>query len=132
MALIVASSLPAETEDVIRRTIGCAIEVHRHLGPGYLETIYSQAMEIELNAQGLAFERERSFLVNYKGHRIAGQRVDFIVDGRVIVEIKAVARLDPVFEAKLISYLRTTGLRAGLLMNFNEQLLRDGLKRMVV
>lgn len=132
MPLAVVSTLPPETEQVIRRTIGCGIEVHRHLGPGYLESIYSRAMEIELQAQGLAFERERSIVVPYKGHRIAGQRVDFIIEGQLIVEIKSVARIDPVFEAKLISYLRSTGLRAGLLMNFNAMLLKDGIKRIVV
>jgi GxxExxY protein len=132
MPLAVASTLPPETEQVIQRTIGCAIEVHRHLGPGYLESIYSQALEIELQAHHLVFERERGILVQYKEHRIAGQRVDFIVEGRLIVEIKSVARFDPVFEAKLISYLRTTGLRAGLLMNFNSMLLKDGIKRIVV
>ena len=132
MPLAVVSTLSAETERIIQRTIGCAIEVHHNLGPGYLETIYAQALELELQAQGLAFERERPLLVAYKNHRIAGQRVDFIVEGQLILEIKAVARLDPVFQAKLISYLRTTGLRAGLLINFNSLLLKDGLKRIVV
>ncbi|MGH9348260.1 MAG: GxxExxY protein [Vicinamibacterales bacterium] len=132
MPLAVVSTLPPETELVIQRTIGCAIEVHRTLGPGYLESIYAQAMEIELQAAHLAFERERPIVVQYKHHRLAGQRVDFIVEGQLIVEIKAVARLDPLFQAKLISYLRTTGLRAGLLMNFNSLLLKDGLNRIVV
>jgi len=132
MQLIVASTLPPETERTIRQTIGCGIEVHRVLGPGYVEAIYAQAMEIELQSQGLGFERERAITVDYKGHRIAGQRVDFIVEGRVIIEIKSVARLEPVFEARLISYLRTTGLRAGLLMNFNAMLLKDGLRRIVL
>ena len=132
MPLAVVSTLPPETEAVVRRTIGCGIEVHRTLGPGYLESICSQAMEIELRSQGLAFEREVSIIVPYKGHRIAGQRIDFIVEGRLILEIKSVARLEPVFEARLISYLRSTGLRAGLLMNFNAALLKDGLKRIVV
>ena len=132
MPLAVFSSLPPETELVIQRTIGCAIEVHRQLGPGYLESIYSQALEIELQSRGLAFERERAIVVDYKGHRIAGQRVDFIVEGRLIVEIKSVARLDPVFQARLISYLRTSGIRAGLLINFNSMLLKEGLKRIVL
>ena len=132
MALTTTSPLPRETEYVIHRTIGCAIEVHRQLGPGYLESIYSQALEIELIAAGIGFERERAVIVNYKNHRIAGQRVDFIVDGRLIVEMKAVARFDPVFQAKLISYLRATGLRAGLLINFNCTLLKDGIRRVVL
>lgn len=132
MPLIVPSTLSAETEDIIYRTIGCALEVHRQLGPGFLESIYAQAMEHELNLQGLPFERERSVVVRYKEKGIAGQRVDLIVAGQVIVEIKAVARLDPIFKAKVISYLRTTGLRAGLLINFNSSLLKDGVERIVL
>jgi GxxExxY protein len=93
MPLAVISTLPPETEHIMQPTIGCGIEVHRTIGPGYLEYIYSQAMEIERQAQRLAFERERSIVVPYKGHRIAGPRVDFIVEGRLILEIKSVARL---------------------------------------
>lgn len=132
MALAVLSTVPPETEEIVQRTIGCGIEVHRHLGPGFLERIYAEALAYELEARGLSFERERSIVVNYKDKRIAGQRVDLIVAGSVIVEVKAVAKLDPVFESKMISYLRTTGLRIGLLMNFNAMLLKDGLKRIVV
>ena len=132
MALVVLSTLPPETEEIVQRTIGCAIEVHRHLGPGFLERIYAEALAYELEVRGLSFECERSIVVNYKDKRITGQRVDLIVGGSVIVEVKAVAKLDPVFESKMISYLRTTGLRVGLLMNFNAMLLKDGLKRIVV
>jgi GxxExxY protein len=89
-------------------------------------------MALELAAAGLPFERERAVAVNYRGTLIGGQRVDLIVANSVIVEIKAVARLDPVFQAKLISYLKTTGLRAGLLINFNMPLLKEGLKRIVL
>ena len=127
-----ASILPEETDALITRVIGCAITVHRALGPGFMESIYSTALGLELKAEGIPFERERSISVNYRGHAIGGQRVDFIVGNSVILEIKAVARLDPVFQAKLISYLRTTGLRVGLLMNFNTLLMKDGIKRLVV
>lgn len=106
--------------------------MHRQLGPGFLESIYATAMALELSAAGLPFERERAVSVNYRGTHIGGQRVDLIVADAVIVEIKAVARLDPVFHAKLISYLKTTGLRAGLLINFNMPLLKEGLKRIVL
>jgi len=132
MPLLIASELPAETELIVSRTIGCALAVHRQLGPGYLESIYAAALEIELSANRIPFERERAVLVNYRGTLIPGQRVDFIVANSVIVEIKAVERINPVFQAKLISYLRTTGLRAGLLINFNAMLLKEGLKRIVV
>ena len=105
------SVLPAETDELITRIIGCALVVHRQLGPGFLESIYSTALGLELEAEGIPFERERSISVIYRGHPIGAQRVDFIVSNTVILEIKAAARLDPVFQAKLISYLRTTGLR---------------------
>jgi len=130
--MLIASTLPPDTERMVTRTIGCALTVHRELGPGYLESIYASALALELSAQGIPFERERSVWVNYRGTKIPGQRVDFIVANAVIVEVKAVEHLNPVFQAKLISYLRTTSLRAGLLINFNRKLLRDGLKRIVL
>ncbi len=126
------SVLPEETDALITRIIGCAITVHRELGPGFMESIYSAALCLELEANRIPFELERPIAVSYRGHPIGGQRVDFIVDDAVILEIKAVARLDPVFQAKLISYLRTTGLRVGLLMNFNTPLMKEGIKRFVV
>jgi GxxExxY protein len=132
MPLLISSTLPQETEAVVERVIGCALTVHRQLGPGFLESIYAAAMALELTAAGLPFERERAVAVNYRGTLIGGQRVDLIVANAVLVEIKAVARLDPVFQAKLISYLKTTGLRAGLLINFNTALLKEGLKRIVL
>jgi GxxExxY protein len=132
MALVIPSDLPPETEELIRRAIGCALAVHRELGPGFLESIYATALALELEAAGLPFERERPIVVRYRGTPIHGQRVDFIVANAVIVEVKSVARLDPVFQAKLISYLRTTGLRAGLLINFNASLLKEGVKRIVL
>src|SRR2546422_9419843 len=114
MAIAALSTLPDETEELLQRIIGCALQVHRQLGPGFLERIYTEALCIELEVQGIPFERERSVVVTYRDRRILGQRVDLIVGGAVIVEVKAVARLDPLFQAKLISYLRASGLRAGL------------------
>lgn len=127
-----ASALSPQTDALITRIIGCALIVHRELGPGFMESIYSTALSFELEAEGIAFERERSVTVGYRGRPIGGQRIDFIVSNAVILEIKAVNRLDPIFQAKLISYLRTTGLRAGLLMNFNSPLLKEGIRRFVV
>jgi GxxExxY protein len=132
MTLHVTSTLPEETEETISRVIGCAMTVHRELGPGFLESVYATALCLEMTANGLPYERECSVAVNYRGTLIGGQRIDLIVADAVIVELKAVTRVDPVFQAKLISYLRTTGLRAGLLINFNAPLLKEGLKRIVV
>jgi GxxExxY protein len=128
----VPSALPVETDEIIRRIIGCAIEVHRELGAGYLETIYHRAMVIELGEQGLSSRAQQPVHVNYKGRPIHGQRIDLIIEGRVVVEIKAVARLDPIHRSQVVSYLRATSLRAGLLINFNTRWLRDGIKRVVL
>jgi len=126
------SPLSVEAESVMRRTIGCAIAVHRALGPGFLESIYRKAMCIELESRKLAYERERTIRVNYRGVDIPGQRVDLIIEGLIVVELKSVTRLDEVHRAQVISYLRTTGLKGGLLVNFRVRLLKDGLQRIVL
>lgn len=130
--LRVSSPLGPETEEIITATIGCAIAVHKALGPGFLESIYQHAMCIELKARGLAFERERPVTVRYRGVDIRGQRIDLIVGEQVVVELKAVSKLDRIHQAQLISYLRTTGLRAGLLINFRVPILPQGLRRIVL
>jgi GxxExxY protein len=120
-------------DEIARRVIGAAIEAHRVLGPGFLESIYEEALCLELGAASLAFERQKSIVVAYKQFSIPGQRMDLLVEGRVIVELKAVDELAPIHQAQVISYLKTTGLRLGLLFNFNVRILKDGgLKRIVV
>jgi len=114
------------------RIIGCAIEVHRQLGPGLLEGTYEAALCIELQLAGLNFVRQPIFPVVYKGQVIGEYRLDLIVEDTVIVEIKSVERFDPIFEAQVLTYLRVTGKEIGLLMNFNSRLLRDGIKRYVL
>ena len=126
------SPLPDDAERVMSETIGCAIAVHRALGPGFLESIYRKAMCIELEARGLVFEAERAVRVSYRGVEITGQRVDLIIEKQIIVELKSVVRLDEVHRAQLISYLRTTKLRGGLLINFRVPVLQQGLKRIVL
>jgi GxxExxY protein len=130
--LRVPSPLPPEDEELITRVIGCAIDVHKALGPGFLESIYKRAMCIELEASGLPFELERAVSVAYRGVMIRGQRVDLIVDNRVVVELKAIARFDEIHRAQVISYLKTTGLRVGLLINFRVEYLPQGLRRIVL
>jgi len=103
----IPSPLSVDAERVMHRTIGCAISVHRALGPGFLESIYRQAMYLELDAWGLAFERERPVRVAYRGVEIPGQRVALIIEGLIVVELKSVASLADVHRAQLISYLRT-------------------------
>ena len=125
------SPLDAGLEDLINRVIGCLIEVHRHLGPGYLESAYRRATCIELALRRIPFNEEHAIDVTYKGHRILGQRLDLIVDGRLILELKAVAHLEPVHASQLVSYLNACDLRAGLLVNFNVGILKNGLKRVV-
>src|SRR6185295_11593276 len=109
-----SSPLSAEAEDVMTETIGCAIAVHRALGPGFLESIYKKAMQIELDARKLPYECERRIRVHYRDVQIEGQRVDLIINGLIVVELKSVIRLDDVHTSQLVSYLRTTGLRGGL------------------
>ena len=114
------------------RVIGCAIAVHRALGPGFLESIYKKAMYIELESQRLRFDRERPVQVAYRGIEIPGQRVDLIVEGKAVIELKAITKFDDVHTAQLLSYLKTVGLRAGLLVNFRVPVLKQGLKRVVL
>jgi len=128
----VPSTLPAEIEDVMTRVIGVCIEVHRHLGPGFLESAYHRAVCIELNERGISYEKERRTMVSYKGHKICGNELDLVVDSCVVVEIKAVSQLEEIHGSQLVSYLRATGLRAGLLVNFNKPVLKAGVRRIVL
>lgn len=117
------SPLTEETEQIMTRVIDCAMEVHKALGPGFLESIYERAMCIALTKAGLAFECEKPVEVLNDGVALKGQRVDLVVSGLVVVELKAVSRLEPVHARQVVSYLRTLGLRAGLLINFEVTLL---------
>lgn len=127
-----ASPLSPRAEKVMTQTIGCAITVHRTLGPGFIESIYRKAMCVELASSGLSFECERPIRVDYHGVSIDGQRIDLIVEALIVVELKAVNRLDDVHRSQLISYLRTLKLRGGLLINFRVPLLKQGLRRIVL
>jgi GxxExxY protein len=125
---------PAHPDNELsERVIGLAIEVHRHLGPGLLESAYEECLCYELRMAGLPFERQRQLPVRYKEIRLdVAYRIDLIIDRRLIIEIKTVDRLLPVHEAQLITYLRLSGIRVGLLMNFNCAVLKDGLQRIMI
>ena len=123
--------VPADVEKLARVCVDCGMHVPRELGPGFKEVIYERAFCLELNARGVPFETEKRILVRYKAWTIAGQKVDLLVGGVVLVEIKAVPRLRQIHTHQILSYLKTLDLRLGLLMNFKQRLLRDGLKRVV-
>ena len=119
-------------QELTERIIGCAIAVHRALGPGLLESVYVGALCIELAHEGISYERERRVPLEYRGASIGDYRIDLVVENRVIIEIKSVVRLEPVFGAQVLTYLKISGLRVGLLLNFNKGVLKDGIKRFVL
>lgn len=123
--------IPTADEEIANRVIGAAIDVHRELGPGFLESIYRRALAFELSLRAFEVEQEKDITVPYKTIRIPGQRLDLLVGGRVIVELKCVEDFAPIHQAQLLSYLKATDLRLGLLVNFKAQMLRDGIKRVV-
>ena len=113
--------------------IGTAIEVHRLFGPGLLESVYEECLAYELNQQQIPFERQKPIPVAYKDiHLDCGFRVDLLVDNLVIVELKAIEKLAPIHDAQVLTYLRLTQCKLGLLLNFNMLRLRDGIKRLVL
>jgi GxxExxY protein len=118
--------------DLTERILGCAIEVHRELGAGLLEATYESALCIELEEVGLRYERQLAVPILYKGRSVGDYRIDLIVEGAVVVEIKSVERFDPVFEAQVLTYLRAAGKKVGLLVNFNARLLKQGIRRFVL
>ena len=123
--------IPEGDERIAHAVIGAAIEVHRCLGPGFLEKIYERALVHELALRKISVQPQKEILVPYKEIMIPGQQLDLLAGERVIVELKAVSELAPIHEAQLLSYLKATGLRLGLLINFNVRILKDGIKRMV-
>ncbi len=114
------------------RIIGCAIEVHKTLGPGLLESIYEKALCYELGLKGIGHVQQAPIPIQYKGQSLGDLRIDLIIEEAVIVELKAVDRMDSVFQAQLLSYLKLTGKRLGLLINFNVPVLKDGIKRIAL
>jgi GxxExxY protein len=125
--------IPAETEFVAKQVMESAFRVHRALGPGLLEAVYEACLCHELFRLEISFKRQVQLPVTYEGLRIdAGLRLDLLVADVVIVELKAAEKMHPLYEAQLLTYLRLSGKRLGLLINFNSQLLKDGFKRIVV
>lgn len=122
----------SKLDQVAHAVIGVAIEVHRTLGPGFLESVYEEALAVELDLRGIEFRRPVSVAVNYKGRAVGEARFDFLVEDGLIVELKAVDELAPIHQAQVISYLKASGRRLALLINFNVPVLRGGIKRIVL
>ena len=128
--------MPTELEPALNNlaemVIGAAIEVHRSLGPGFLESVYEEAICIELNLRHIPFVRQKAIGVSYKGHLVGEGRLDILIEDCLVIELKTVEALLPIHTAQLLSYLKTTHYRLGLLMNFNVAALKQGLRRVVL
>lgn len=118
-----------EVDRLAYAVIGAAIEVHKELGPGHLESNYEEALCVELELRGLSFQKQFGFGLRYKGHEIGKGRIDLLVGGILVVEIKACEELAPIHSAQVISYLKVTGRKLGLLINFNVRQLKNGIRR---
>ncbi len=119
--------------EITEKVIGAAIEVHKHLGPGLLESTYESCLCHELQIRGLSFQRQVALPMDYKGlHVEAAFRLDLMVEGKVIVELKSQEGILPIHEAQLMTYMKLTGTRVGLLLNFNVPTMKDGIVRRVL
>jgi len=121
-----------QDDPLTRKIIACAIEVHKRLGPGLLEKLYQEAMVIEMELNGLDVKKNVKIPVEYKGKPIGDYFIDLLVEDTVVLELKSVERHDPVFEAQILSYMKLTARRVGLLINFNSKMVKDGIKRFVL
>ena len=120
-------------DDLSNKVIGCALNVHRELGPGLLESTYEQCLCYELSKAGLQFERQKELPVKYQDVEIdCGYRIDLLVEGALIIELKSVDALQRIHEAQLLTYMKLSNVGIGLLINFNSVLLRDGIRRIVL
>ena len=122
-----------ELNELTYKVIGCAYKVHKNLGPGLLESTYEVCLEYELMKEGLHVERQKALPVYYEGHRLeAGYRVDLLINQQIIIELKAVEQVAPVHKAQLMTYLKLTGLKIGLLLNFNVADMKKGINRVIM
>jgi GxxExxY protein len=126
-----ATPLPEDIERICSDVLGCAIRVHSELGPGFRERIYEDALCLEMHSVGLAFERQKAITVRYRDWDLPGHRLDLVVEGTIIVELKCVRTLKSIHMRQVLSYLKASGLRLGLVMNFQTELLRNGIKRVI-
>jgi GxxExxY protein len=122
-----------EFDELSNKVIGCAIEVHRNLGPGLLESTYEQCLAHEFKIEGMPFKLQHPLPVEYKSIKLdCGYRIDLLVANSLIVELKSVENVLPIHQAQLLTYMKLSGIKFGLLMNFNVKYMKDGIKRMVL
>jgi GxxExxY protein len=126
------STLPADLERLAEATIGICLTVHRELGAGMSESVYARACRIELEASELSYEAEKPVPIRYRGRLITTQRIDLVVEAKLVLDVKSVDRLHPVHIAQAVSYLRATDLRIALVVNFNVAVLKQGIRRVVL
>ncbi|VGO15201.1 hypothetical protein PDESU_03783 [Pontiella desulfatans] len=120
-------------DDLSNKVIGCALKVHKELGPGLLESAYEQCLCYELSKAGIGFERQKELPVQYQDVKIdCGYRIDLLIEGALIIELKSVEELQRIHEAQLLTYMKLSKIGTGLLINFNSILLRDGIRRLVL
>ena len=127
-----SSPLDERTEGYVSEAMECGFVVHRTLGPGFHEVTYRNALCLELQAQNIPFECERTFVVRYRGKPVSSHRLDLVVRGCVVIELKAVRMLERAHEAQVLSYLKASNLPVGLLMNFAGATLKEGLRRIIL
>ena len=123
--------LDVEYRELSGELVKAAFEVHKTLGPGYLEKVYEDALVIELKLRNINFSRQKQIEIRYKTYPIAKGKIDLLIDNKIIVEIKAVECFAEIHRAQIISYLRATNLKLGLLMNFNVKYMKDGIRRVI-
>ncbi|MCF6190796.1 MAG: GxxExxY protein [Cocleimonas sp.] len=122
-----------EFDNLSHTVLGCAIEVHKHLGPGLLESTYEQCLAHELQSQKIDFKIQHPLAVEYKGIKLdCGYRIDLLIEDELIIELKSVEKLKRIHEAQLLTYMKLAKIKTGLLINFNEVRLKDGIKRFVL
>jgi len=119
-------------KDITEKIIGVAIEVHKILGPGLLEGIYEEAVVYELGSKNIKYERQKEIALKYKDTEVGKHRIDLLVEDKIIVELKSVESLHPIHEAQMITYLKATNKRVGLLINFNVEQLKNGIRRIIL
>ena len=119
-------------KEITDRIISCAIEVHKTLGPGLLESLYEEALGYEFELREIPYEKQKGIELRYTGREIGQHRIDYLVENQVIVELKAVAAMNTIYEAQVLTYLKAMDKRVGLLINFNVERLKDGIKRLII
>ena len=122
-----------EFDELSKKVIGFALEVHKTLGPGLMESVYEKCLSFELTKAGLKYEIQKAIPVNYKGVQIdCGYRIDILVEGKLIVELKSVDKVLPLHQSQILTYMKLAGISTGLLLNFNVSKLKDGIQRFVL